>query len=244
MEYKKTTSIQRKEANSNKVGKNAVQLKDNRSNPVQRFDLPGGGDLEGSTSTQFFGGLGTAFANVLGFPTQNLLPIARRFGELPKGREELQEVVEPYRTGGDDRSAEMAEMITGQNGAQSLLGQPVGPFAIEAFDQQLKNMYAVKDEPKSVQYDTEFSEHLNLMKAFGKDLWRNPKSGFGSGMMLHGVGALYSKGMSEIHAVEEDPIRKQRMVNFLKHQALDDTNFIGGIGSTTFLDDIGPEPKI
>ncbi|WP_075341269.1 hypothetical protein [Tenacibaculum agarivorans] len=41
MEYKKTTSIQRKEANSNKVGKNAIQLKDNRSVTSKTAQLMG-----------------------------------------------------------------------------------------------------------------------------------------------------------------------------------------------------------
>ncbi|WP_442266815.1 hypothetical protein ACSIGC_03700 [Tenacibaculum sp. ZS6-P6] len=205
MEYKKTNTVQRKEASANQVGKEAIQLKDNRTQPIQRFDMPGGGDLEGNFNSQFFGGLGTATANVLGFPTQKLLPFARRFGELPKGREELQQVVEPYRTGEDTLAANMAEMITGQNGAQSLLRQPVGPEAILAFQRQLSAMHGAEGLPMSKQYGVEFSGHMDLMKAFGKDLWRNPSSGFGSGVLLHGVGAGFSLAKGVGHSIKENP---------------------------------------
>lgn len=237
MEYKKSKVVQQKSNNYNEVGKEALQLKDNRSNIVQRVEEPE--ELKGSMFKQFVGGFVTATANMFGAPTEKLFPLAQQYKEqLPEGRQELQDIVEPFRTGEDTQTAKMAEMITGQNGAQSFLNQPVGPEANQAFLQQLEAMKLAEGEPMSKQYEIESSEHVNLMKAFGRDLWNNPRSGLGSGMMLHGVGALYSKGMSGMHSVGEDPMKQQRLKNFLKYQALDDTNFMGGAGDFDFLDDL------
>lgn len=99
MEYKKTTNIQRKGANSNKVGKKAVQLKDNRSLISKTAQLIG---LEEEEDTQ----LKSKTTQKMGLDEEDELPMQMKsnsvegevaqLGKKDKYKKNTQDYVDEY----------------------------------------------------------------------------------------------------------------------------------------------------
>lgn len=140
----------------------------------------------GSFVAQIGGGAVTALANIVGVPTEKL---GDWFPPTDPNRQELGKIITPYLDHPEGTLAgDMARMIKGQNGAQTLMRQPVGEHALDGFKKQLQILSESEDLPQIDQQKILRETHFMLAGKFAMDFKANPNGGYLSGALLHGVG--------------------------------------------------------
>lgn len=155
--------------------------------PQRSGNKTGGGSNTGSQTKQLFGGFGAALTHVTGTQPKWVSQVE----PTDPNRQELGQMLKSKEGMGGEFTQDLRQMMMGQNGAQTLLNQPMPKSTIPLFEAQLDDHVALdkRGAPQFEHHDVDIGHHENLSKKFAS-------SGYPSGKWLHQLGKKNSQFQS------------------------------------------------